>query len=198
MLLVWVILGESEAGAKIGHLCGKVTGNSLGWPTNWVGWGGVSVEGGHSKRIIASASTSVWEKALLLALAPMPDNSVFPCMSLVPKHWNSEWVSLCVCPLKGTRGTPESPPSYSASPWCFSQPEVMENFLPGIRTLGCGAWCEPGTPCSSKGTSAPEISLLIFILHMLVWDQPILHLYPSYQSWCGFFFISWVVRLLFR
>ena len=37
ILLAWEILGKSKAWAKIGHLYGKVTGNSMGEPTNWMG-----------------------------------------------------------------------------------------------------------------------------------------------------------------
>ena len=49
---------------------------------------------GLSKRAMASASTSVWEKAALPSLTLVPDNSVFSHMSLVPfklllQHWSS-------------------------------------------------------------------------------------------------------------
>ena len=39
MLLVWEILGKSEAWAKIGGVYEKATGNDLGGPTVWVGQG---------------------------------------------------------------------------------------------------------------------------------------------------------------
>ena len=41
-----------------------------------------------------------------------------------------------------------------------------------------------GGPGVGPGTFALEIFHLIFIHHMCVWDQPVLHLCPSYQSQC--------------
>ena len=54
----------------------------------------------------------------------------------------------------------------SLNPHWFLQPEVMETSLPGAGTLD-------GGPGVGQGPFAPEISLLIFICHMWVWDQPI-------------------------
>ena len=56
--------------------------------------------GGLSRGTMASASTSVWEKAAPPALTKKPDNSVNACVSLVPfellpHHWSSEGVSVC-------------------------------------------------------------------------------------------------------
>ena len=43
---------------------------------------------------------------------------------------------------------------------------------------------------SSPHSLAPEIPLLTFTHHTWVWDQSLPHLYPSYQSQCGFFLNS--------
>ena len=67
--------------------------------------------------------------------------------------------------------------SLSQNSCLFLQPEVMGD-LSGTGTLGWGAWCEPGTPCSSEGTSTSEIPLPIFICHTWVWSQPFLHFCP--------------------
>lgn len=50
---------------------------------------------------------------------------------------------------------------------------------------------------SSGGTSATNISLQIISSTHRVWDQPILHLHPSYKSQYGFFFKPLVVGLPF-
>ena len=38
--------------------------------------------------------------------------------------------------------------SHRLNPHSFLQPEVVGTYLPGTGTLGWGAWCGPGTPCS--------------------------------------------------
>lgn len=117
----------------------------------------------------------------------MSDNSVPPCMSLVPQHWNSEWVRL----IKSLCGHFEKNTWYSSSPlsvslsqnpsW-FLQSEVLRTSCPCIGTLGRGVWCVAGTPHSTGRTSAYKTSFPIFICHSWVWDKPVLHLCPSYQS----------------
>ena len=121
--------------------------------------------GGLSKGTMASASTSVWEKAAPLALSLKPDNSVPPHMSLVPfellpQCQSSEGVSLSksVCwPFKRNAWDSKSPVSLSHSPCWFLQPEVMGTYLPGTGTLGWG----PGV---GLGLLTPNISLLNFYL----------------------------------
>lgn len=49
-------------------------------------------------------------------------------------------------------------------------------------------------PHSSGSTSAAEISLWIFNCLSWVYNQPVPHLRPSYQSQCGCFFISFSDR----
>ena len=112
---------------------GKVTGISLGGPASWLGQGvrnhqnevsrvsqvnrdsdmvlpADSVLGGLSKGTMASAGTSVWEKAVLLTLpTPKSDSSVSPWMSLVPfqlllQHGMDTGISstiayFCVCSI---------------------------------------------------------------------------------------------------
>ena len=66
------------------------------------------------------------------------------------------------------------------------------HWNPGLESL---VWA--GTPSYSGGTSAFELSLPIFNCHTWVWVQLLQYLWPSCQSWCGFFFISLVVGLPF-
>ena len=157
---------------------------------------------------MASACTTVWEKAAPLALVLKQYNSILPicswcfsscCPSLSTRTvLTREWVpvSPCVSPLKGMPGIPEA--------LCLSQTWSLLVFitrsygtsLSDTGTLGWGAWCRAGPPRSSGENSAAEISLQIFNCHTWVWDQPVLHLCSSYQS-RGFFCISLVIRLLF-
>lgn len=133
--------------------------------------------GGLNKGTMASASSSIWKKDALPFLVLKPDNSVSFSMSLSPLQlllqcWSSEpvvlSVSLCAIPLRGTPGTPAA--------LCLTQPQSLllftnrnyRNFFPGTGTLGWGALCGAGTPCSSKGTSTAEVSLLIFNGHTRV------------------------------
>ena len=124
------------------------------------------------------------------SLALMPDTSVPPCMpwclssccpcTRVKQEW--VWISLCVGPLIGTAWESSSLFHWLHLYW-FLQPVTTETYLPNTRTLGWGSWC-----------GAPEISLLIFIHHTWVWDQPIPHLHvsapPTSLDGCGFFFNS--------
>ena len=89
--------------------------------------------------------------------------------------------------IRGTPGTPEASVSLSLNPDWFLQPEVMGTCLCGTGTLGWGGGYGAGTPCSLGGTFDAEISLPISIYHIWVWDQPVPHLQPSYQSQCSFF-----------
>ena len=66
------------------------------------------------------------------------------------------------------------------------------HWNPGLEGLVWG-W----NPLLLMGSSATEMSLPIFIWHTCMWDQPVPHFYPTYQSWCGFFFKSLVVGLAF-
>ena len=70
---------------------GRVSGNHQGEVNSRKQVDGVSdtaptcqLCGGLSKGTMASAGTSVWEKAALLAVSLKPDNSVPPRRSLVP------------------------------------------------------------------------------------------------------------------
>ena len=56
----------------------------------------------------------------------------------------------------------------------FLQAEVRGTSLPSTGTLGWVALCGAGTPCSSEGTCAVEISLPIFIYHMWIQGQSVL------------------------
>ena len=67
----------------------------------------------------------------------------------------------------------------------------MVTSLPGTGTLGCGDWCRTGTLHSW------DIPPNIYLQH-LVWNWPVLHLCPSYQSRCDFFFNCIVVRHSFN
>ena len=73
------------------------------WVDLQIGWGNSQddetqkwyppVGGELNKETIASASTSAWEKAPPPILAPKPDNSVPPCMSLAPFELLSQYGS---------------------------------------------------------------------------------------------------------
>ena len=135
-------------------------------------------------------------ESCLLATALMVDTSVPPCMSLCLSSCypdagtQREWV--WVIPCMG--GVSLSNTMYgffkrnflglqkflllTQSHW-FLKPEVMGISLPGTGTLGGGAWHGAGIPC--------PLTSWIFIHHTWMWDQPILHLQPSYQSrWMWF------------
>ena len=84
------------------------------------------------------------------------------------------------------------------NPHWYSQPEIIWMPLPGSGAL---AWRPPHgveTPCSSGGTFVAGIALQY--LSRSLWEQglPFSCLCPSYQSWCGFFCTSLVIRLMFR
>ena len=123
---------------------------------------------GVNKGTVASASTSVWEEAAPPALAPKPNSSVPPHVSLAPfellsQCWSSERMNLSVVspggPFKRTPGTPATlrltqPPSP-----LVSTARVVGASLPGTGIPGWGARYEAGTPRSYEGTSIAEISL---------------------------------------
>ena len=128
------------------------------------------------------------------ALTLMPNNSVPPCMSLVPfkmlpQHWSSELMSLSsVCrPFRrNCLGLQKPSVSLSHSRLWFLQPEVMGTYLPGTGSPGWGTWYGTGTTHSSVGTSTSSISLLIFNCHMWVWD-PVHFMSLLVLPVCGFF-----------
>ena len=138
---------------------------------------------------MASASTTVLEKAAPAALALMPDCPIPPHVSLVPfkllpQCWSLEQVRLSksVCsPLRGTSWDSRSPVSHSATSWLVFAAKSCGHFSswhwgPGLEGLVCG------TPHSSEGISTAETSLSVFICHMWMGGQLILHLHISYQS----------------
>ena len=107
--------------------------------------------------------------------------------------WSSEGVSRVSPrsgPLKRTAWNPSSF-FYQLNPCWFLQSDIMGTYLPDTRTLGCGG------AGMGLGPLIPEISLQIFIHHMWVQNQPIPHLCPSFQFWCGFFFNSVIAGLPF-
>ena len=108
------------------------------------------------KWTVASASTSVWEKAAPPALALMPDNSFPPCISQMfsicchsaEAQRELFWVSLCMGPLRGTARESIVSVFHSLNPHWFLQPEVTATSLPDTGSLGWVAWCWAGTLCS--------------------------------------------------
>ena len=87
-----------------------------------------SVGGGLSKGTMASASTSVWEKAAFPALTLMPNNSFPTYMSvmpfkLLPLRWSSEGVSanksVCRPFKKNCLGLQKFPSSSASIPAVF-------------------------------------------------------------------------------
>ena len=129
----------------------------------------------------------------------MLDNLVPPHMSLVPFKlllwcWSSEAVS----PSKSVHG-PFKRNCLGFQQFLFSTASIPTGFysqeLWRLIFLALEPWTEE--PVLDLGPLAPEISLPIFISHILVWDQPVPWLCPSYLSGCGFFFNSIVVGLPF-
>ena len=101
------------------------------------------------------------------------------CYPVVGAQREWVWISPCVGSLRG-RAWDSRIFFYSPSPLRFSQPEVMQIYLPGTGTLGCGSWCRAGTPCSWD--IPPELLSTTW-----VWDQPFPCLRLSYQSeWMWF------------
>ena len=85
---------------------------------------------------------------------------------------------------------------------CLTQPQSLLIFT--ARSYGdfSALWPWAGGPgmglelLAPQGTSAAKVPLLIFHHYNWVWDPPILHLFPPYQSGC-LFFIPLVIALLF-
>ena len=102
---------------------------------------------------------------------------------------NREWGrgSLWPGPLRGFQQCPSSTASICTG--------FYIQKLWGLMLLALEPWA--GKPEVGPGPLTPEISLPIFIYHTWVWDQPIPHPCPSYQSGYGFIFNSRVVRLPF-
>ena len=124
------------------------------------------------------------------------DNSVPPCMSLMPFNllpacWNSEGVS----PSKSVYGTFKRN-CQGVQQFLFSTVLIPAGFysqkLWGLTFLALEPWA--GGPGEGLTPVIPEISLLIFICCMWVWKQPIPCLCPSNQFLCGFFYNFIVVE----
>ena len=83
---------------------------------------------------MASAITSLWEKAATSALVLKSDNSVSPCTSLTTfelqcQYWSSEWVTLSKSVCRPFRKNEclrlqQTSVSLSHTPHWFSQPEL--------------------------------------------------------------------------
>ena len=123
----------------------------------------------------------------------LPYNKVPPHLSLVPfkllpQHWSSEGVGLCIGPWEELLGILEA--------LHLIQPQSLLVFIarsygdlsfllwnPGLGYL---VWAV-SPRCSEVPPQPRYLSLLILNYHTHVWDQPVMHLCPSYQSPCGFF-----------
>ena len=85
----------------------------------------------------------------------MPDTSVPPCVPLVPfkllrRCCIAKGVSLYKYVVGSFRGDTTESRSFFCCPQppLVLQPDLMRTYFPGTGTLGCGVWCEAGTPCS--------------------------------------------------
>ena len=133
-----------------------------------------------------------WFKFLVLGLPLM----LFKLMSQRERRKSESSKFVCE-PRKRNTWTPEAfHVPQPQSPLVFAARSYGDfsswHWNPGMGGLVCG-WAL----LLSERTSAAEIHLPIFIHHLWVWDQPIRHLCPSYQSPCGFFFKSLVAGLPF-
>ena len=106
------------------------------------------------------------------------DNSVLPCMSLVPQCWSSsKWVlvSQCVGPLREMSGAPDA--------LHLTQPQFELIFTARIYgDFSFWRWRDPvwGWDLSVLwGDLCNCDILLIFIFHSWVWDPLVLSLCPS-------------------
>ena len=131
---------------------------------------------------------SAWEKAI-----PQLSPWCQPLQLLPLCHWcllrcypsagaQREWVcvSSCVSSLKGTAWDSRSF-FYQLNPHWFLQPEVVRTCLPHTGTLAWGVWGGAGTPHSWD--ILPESPSTF----PWMWEQPVPHLFPSYQSGCMWF-----------
>lgn len=84
------------------------------------------------------------------------------------------------------------------NPYWFSQPDVMLAPLLGFGAPQSEAQVGIETPSSFRAIFEAEISLQILSHHIWVWDQSFLHLCSSYQSGCGLFYTTLLIRLLFH
>ena len=107
-------------------------------------------------RLCGSVGGEDLEKGQWPLLTSMPDTSVTSFMPLGPfqllsQWWSSEGVSLSrwihVWVLRGTASGSRSF-FHWLSPHQFLQLEVVGTYLLGAGTLGWGAWCAVGSPCS--------------------------------------------------
>ena len=120
------------------------------------------------KRTIASSSTFVWEKAASTALALMLDNSVSPCMLLMPSICCSsagaqrEWiqVSLCLGPFRGISYDSITLSSTSQSPLLFAVKSYGDLSFWQWNTVLGGACCGAEVPYSQ------DIPLNFWLPHM--------------------------------
>ena len=143
---------------------------------------------GHIKWTMASASTSIWEKCWPPADSHL-EAEQFSSSLYVSGVFQAAAPAL---ELRGSESESMHGP-FKRDSRSFHLPQTEFLLFFTARSYGdISPWCGVRTPCSSAA-----ISLLIFIHHSWVWDQPVLHLHPFYQSWCGFFFNSVVTGLPF-
>ena len=155
---------------------------------------------------MTSASTLCGRR---LPLQPSPWSQTIHPLPVCSRHlwaaaqcWSSEQLSLSVMksvvgPLRGRPGIPEALHLTQPQSWVVFTVRSYGDSVPHTGTLGWAVQHGAGTPCSSGRASAAKISFLIFNWHTWVRRLPILHLWPAYQSQCGFFFICSVTGVLF-
>ena len=106
-----------------------------------------SVGGGLSKGTMASASTSVWEKAAFPALTLMPNNSFPTYMSvmpfkLLPLRWSSEGVSanksVCRPFKKNCLGLQKFPSSSASIPAVFHSQKLWGLVFLALKSCAGG------------------------------------------------------------
>ena len=139
-----------------------------------------------------------------LPIQPLPKSQTIQVFLICPWHLLSccpsagvqsewVWVHLWASDFRGKPGTPEV--------LCLTQPQSplvfttwsYGDFSSQHWNLGWGC---PGH-AFQWGSLQPSYPSC-FNHHMWVCGQPILCLHPSYQSWHGFFCISFVTELLFN
>ena len=164
-----------------------------------------SVGGGFIKGTIASASSSVWEKAAHSALTLIWDNSVSPYLSLVPfklmpQCWSSESmipISPCVGSLGGNFRDSRSPPSHSGTtPTSFYSQKSWELLLLALEPWGGGPGVGLG-PLALWGTLHLRCLSQLLSITCGCWTTLFCASASPTSLWSSFFFNSLVVGLLF-
>lgn len=151
-------------------------------------------KGGLNKQTMPSISTPFWEKAVPPAFAlkldtqfPLPHHQTFLMSSeMLLQYWSAEQVSQSDS-FKRSYWDSRSPLSHSGMISIGFHRRKDFSFQQWCFRLESSVWI--------WGTSTAEISLYILNTYTWMWNQHVLHLYHSSQSWYSIC-IPLIIRLL--